>query len=145
MLIAKRFSLFSTLFKDIPNLVVWGKNTSIRSFCLPLLASDLQLMTSPSTVETLTPLRSSCCIRSMILLLPVLLKPLAAVNVYDRIGKALQLPGGSEPPFKYLGLITDFNGVDVHQYNDRIVMISVANYIDRILCMLPWLGNCFTD
>eukprot|EP00980_Cylindrotheca_fusiformis_P025376 scaffold13535_cov117-Cylindrotheca_fusiformis.AAC.2 len=60
-----------------------------------------------------------------------------AVNVYDRIGKALQLPGESEPPFKYLGLITDFNGVDVHQYNDRIV-ISVANYIDRILRSHGW-------
>eukprot|EP00980_Cylindrotheca_fusiformis_P021610 scaffold8458_cov76-Cylindrotheca_fusiformis.AAC.6 len=60
-----------------------------------------------------------------------------AVNTYDRIGKALQLPSESEPPFKYLGLIHDFNGVDVHQYQDRTVL-SVANYIDRVLRSHGW-------
>jgi len=34
-----------------------------------------------------------------------------AKHLYDQIGKALQLPSEDTPPFKYLGLIKDFNGL----------------------------------
>jgi hypothetical protein len=52
-----------------------------------------------------------------------------AKKVYEIIGKALQLPQESTPPFKYLGLITDFNGVDVNQHH---------SYISRFLKSHGW-------
>jgi hypothetical protein len=39
-----------------------------------------------------------------------------AKDLYAQIGKRLQLPSETMPPFKYLGLLTDFNGMDIHQY-----------------------------
>jgi len=41
-------------------------------------------------------------------------------RLHDQIGKALQLPSEDTPPFKYLGLIKDFNGLDVAQHSDTI-------------------------
>jgi len=43
-----------------------------------------------------------------------------AKRLCAQIGKALQLPSKDMPPFKYLGLIKDFNGLDVVQYSDAI-------------------------
>jgi len=57
-----------------------------------------------------------------------------AKRLYDQIGKALQLPSEDTPPFKYLGLIKDFNGLDVAQYSDAI-KLSCEKYIDRVLTM----------
>lgn len=60
-----------------------------------------------------------------------------AKAVYDAIGQALQLPTETSAPFTHLGLIDDFNGVDVRQYADRTVL-SCANYIDRVLRTHGW-------
>eukprot|EP00980_Cylindrotheca_fusiformis_P008178 scaffold1732_cov76-Cylindrotheca_fusiformis.AAC.1 len=60
-----------------------------------------------------------------------------AKDIYKRIGERLQLPSEEKPPFSYLGLIDDFNGVDVHQYSDRIVL-SCESYIDRVLRTHGW-------
>ena len=49
----------------------------------------------------------------------------------------MQLPGETSPPFSYLGLVTDFNGVDVHQHADRIIL-SCTSYIDRVLRTHGW-------
>ena len=43
----------------------------------------------------------------------------------------------TEDPFTYLGLITDFNGIDVEQSKDYI-QISCGNYIDRIYTSHGW-------
>ena len=43
-----------------------------------------------------------------------------AKDVCNRIGRALQLPSEKEPPFSCLGLLDDFNGLDVHQHNNSI-------------------------
>lgn len=60
-----------------------------------------------------------------------------AINVYDKIGKLLQLPSEDEPPFSYLGQLDDFNGVDVLQYHDRTVL-SCGKYIDRVMRTHKW-------
>ena len=60
-----------------------------------------------------------------------------AQRLYERLGKSLQLPTEKQPPFKYLGLLTQFNGVDVHQYNDSIV-ISAESYLDRVMKSHKW-------
>ena len=52
-----------------------------------------------------------------------------AKKVYDSIGVELRLPGESTIPFKYLGMVGDFNGVDIGQFNDSIV-VSCKKYID---------------
>jgi len=43
-----------------------------------------------------------------------------AKRLHAQIGKALQLPSEDVPPFKHLGLIKDFNGLDVAQCSDAI-------------------------
>ena len=35
-------------------------------------------------------------------------------KIYSIIGAKLQFPGKTDPPFTYLGLISDYNGVDVN-------------------------------
>jgi len=60
-----------------------------------------------------------------------------AQRIYNSIGRRLQLPSESTPPFKYLGLLTDFNGIDIQQYDDSIV-ISCHKYIDRVLTTHKW-------
>jgi hypothetical protein len=61
-----------------------------------------------------------------------------AWSIYGKIGKMLQLPSELEPPFKYLGLLHDFNGLDVHQYSDSIT-ISSTSYIEHILKTHGWM------
>ena len=60
-----------------------------------------------------------------------------AKDIYDRIGKALQTEKEEEPPFAYLGLVTDFNGIDIKQTNEYIE-ISCKNYIDRVMRSHGW-------
>ncbi|CAJ1962516.1 unnamed protein product [Cylindrotheca closterium] len=60
-----------------------------------------------------------------------------AKAIYKRIGNHLKLPSETTVPIKYLGPLTEFNGVDVTQYNDSIV-VSCHNYIDRVLKTHSW-------
>ena len=55
----------------------------------------------------------------------------AAKMIYDIIGKAMKLRNDYKPPFTYLGLIEDFNDVDIEQANNH-VQISCKNYVDRL-------------
>ena len=68
---------------------------------------------------------------------PCRIAPAAAPVGSFCIGRRLQLPTESAPPFKYLGLLTSYNGVDVHQYSDCI-LISCETYIDRVLRTHGW-------
>lgn len=43
-----------------------------------------------------------------------------AKQIYKTSGKKLQIPGKLDPPFIYLGLIDDYNGVDINQYRECI-------------------------
>ena len=52
-----------------------------------------------------------------------------AKEIYAIISDKLQLPDKPEPPFIYLGLINDYNGVDVNQCKEYI-KINASNYIN---------------
>ena len=60
-----------------------------------------------------------------------------AKEIYNIIGTQLQLPDEKEPPFKYLGLLADFNGIDIIQSADRITL-SCSHYISRVLTTHGW-------
>ena len=57
--------------------------------------------------------------------------------IFTIIGKHLRLPNEPEPPFKNLGLATDYNGIDLIQTNEYIE-ISCGNYIDRVARSHGW-------
>jgi len=60
-----------------------------------------------------------------------------AKRLHDQIGKALQLPSENAPPFKCLGLVNDFNGLDIAQCSDAI-KLSCEKHIDRVLTAHGW-------
>jgi len=47
------------------------------------------------------------------------------------------LPSENAPPFKSLGLLNDFNGLDIAQHSDTI-KLSCEKYIDRVLTAHGW-------
>ena len=49
----------------------------------------------------------------------------------------LRLLNETEDPFTYLGLITDFNDIDVEQ-SQEYIRIACGNYIDRIYTSHGW-------
>ena len=57
--------------------------------------------------------------------------------IYDIIGKAMQVPKRDKLPFTYLGLIEDFNGVNIEQENNHM-QISCENYIDQLCISHRW-------
>jgi hypothetical protein len=63
--------------------------------------------------------------------------PALAAKVFDQIGAALQLPGEDKPPFKNLGVVDSFNGVDVLQTRDYN-KISCESYLNRLLKGHSW-------
>ena len=66
-----------------------------------------------------------------------------AKDIYDKIGIALQTENEKNPPFAYLGLVTDFNGVDISQTNEYIE-ISCSNYINRVMRSHGWESENYT-
>ena len=60
-----------------------------------------------------------------------------AKAIYDIIGQRLMLPGEDKPPFAYMGLVNDYNGVQVEQ-SSHFVSISEGKYIDRVLKTHGW-------
>ena len=60
-----------------------------------------------------------------------------AKEIYGIIGAKLQLPGETDPPFTYLGLVNDYNNVDVNQQKEYIE-ITATNYIDRVVTSYGW-------
>ncbi|MCE2996259.1 MAG: hypothetical protein LW863_11705 [Flammeovirgaceae bacterium] len=60
-----------------------------------------------------------------------------AKDIYTIIGSKLQLPGEDTPPIKYLGLIHEFNGIDIDQ-DDQYIAISCSHYIERVLKTHGW-------
>jgi hypothetical protein len=91
---------------------------------------------APSTVLSLVANPSFSFAKWMTLPWHVPMKKLPAPSM-ARLAK-LQLPSELEPPFKYLGLLHDFNGLDVHQYSDSIT-ISCTSYIDHVLKTHGWM------
>jgi hypothetical protein len=71
--------------------------------------------------------------------------PTLAACIYDQIGKSLQLPGESSPPFEQLGLVDSFNGVDVLQTRHYIKLGCPTSTLDgssrHITGKLPLLMN----
>ena len=55
----------------------------------------------------------------------------------DIIGKKFQLLNEDKPPFAKLGLMTDFNGIDVSQ-TDTHIELSCATHIDRLATSHGW-------
>jgi hypothetical protein len=53
------------------------------------------------------------------------------------IGSRLRLINETEDPFTYLGLITDFNDIDVEQ-SQEYIRIACGNYTDRIYTSHGW-------
>ena len=60
-----------------------------------------------------------------------------ADKIYDAIGQKLQLPNEDKPPFAKMGLINDFNGIDVLQ-TDAYIKISCATYIHCLVSTHGW-------
>ena len=60
-----------------------------------------------------------------------------ADKIYNAIGQMLQLPNEDEPPFAKMGLINNFNGIDVLQA-DRYIKISYETYIDCLITTHGW-------
>jgi len=57
--------------------------------------------------------------------------------MYVVIGRSLRLEKEPVDSFSYLGLVKDFNGVDIEQSSEYI-QISCANYIDHVLPTHKW-------
>ena len=60
-----------------------------------------------------------------------------ARRIYDVVGKRLQLEHEEAPPLEYLGLLSEYNGVDISQTRDYI-SVSCSRYIERILRTHGW-------
>ena len=64
----------------------------------------------------------------------------AAKDIFKAIGKAIQFDAENRDkiiPFVFLGVVKDYNGVDIKQFKDYIEM-SCANYIQRLLKLHGW-------
>ena len=53
------------------------------------------------------------------------------------MGDALQIPSELDKTFTYLGLVTDFNGIDIENSRDYI-QIYFHNYIDKVMIYHCW-------
>ena len=60
-----------------------------------------------------------------------------AKKLYKMIGSRLRLLNDTEDTVTYLGLITDFNGIDVEQSQEHI-RIACGNYVDRMHTSHGW-------
>ena len=63
-----------------------------------------------------------------------------AGDIFEKIGKAIQFDAKKRDnviPFEFLGVVKDYNGVDIKQTKDYIEM-SCANYIQRLSKSYGW-------
>merc|ERR1712115_22364 len=60
-----------------------------------------------------------------------------ARDIFSVIGSALQLPKETKPPFQYLGLLDDYNGVAIQQTATHTTL-STGPYIQRVLRSHGW-------
>ena len=67
-----------------------------------------------------------------------------AIEIYNIIGASLRLPKEDKDPFAYLGLVSDFNGIDVTQTR-KFIKLSCRNYIDRIMTSHGWETSSPSD
>ena len=67
-----------------------------------------------------------------------------AIEIYNIIGASLRLPKEDKDPFAYLGLVSDFNGIDVTQTR-KFIKLSCGNYIDRIMTSHGWETSSPSD
>ena len=57
--------------------------------------------------------------------------------IYDIIGRHLMLAHEMEPPFKYYGILEEYNGITIMQSRDSITL-SCPQYIDHVLKTHGW-------
>ena len=57
--------------------------------------------------------------------------------MFNILGQLLKLPSKDKVPFKYLGQVDDFNGVDIIQ-SKQYIEILCQKYIDRVLKSHGW-------
>lgn len=55
-----------------------------------------------------------------------------AKNMFNVLGQLLKLPSEEKVPFKYMGPVDDFNGVDIIQLK-QYIGISCQKYIEGVL------------
>ena len=60
-----------------------------------------------------------------------------AIDIYDILGSHLKLPTETKVPFKYMGPIDDFNGINIVQSQEHIEL-SCSKYIKRVLISHGW-------
>ena len=60
-----------------------------------------------------------------------------AKEIYKIIGDRIKFPSEKSPPFEYLGLMNDYNGVKVEQTSTNIA-IHAKDYITRVLTSHGW-------
>jgi len=120
--------------KAIPHLVNSGKSTSLQSYDHRNSALKAPHSIYSATFEgTKTLLRHQ--VDDYAVACP---NEDLAKHLYDQIGEALQLPSEDTPPFKHLGLLNNFNGLDIAQHSDAIKLLC-EKYIDRLLTTHGWL------
>lgn len=61
-----------------------------------------------------------------------------AEEIFKIIGEELQEEKEEHPPLKFLGLLEEFNGIDLKQRNQYIEILC-KNYIDRVLITHGWV------
>jgi hypothetical protein len=120
--IVRWYCRFNMLLKYTLNRANFGRITSIRSFFLRNSTSK-HIIIHRADIDGK----------------PVLARRLEATAraVFNAIGRQLQLPGESGTHFAYLGLATDFIGVDVHQ-RQPYIELSVENCISRLSRCHGW-------
>ena len=101
-----------------------------------LQSPELAFMIEQSIPLPLTENKYSCFDRLTTFALACTNQALAD-KIFHIISKKLQLPKEDKPPFAKMGLINDFNGIDVQQ-TDSYIKISCATYIDWLVTTHGW-------
>ena len=118
-----------------PPTIRWGKHTRSKEISDEL---DFKCITHDQTIYSTT-------FRGVKVLLLCQVDDFALASpdediakaIYDIIGQRLTLPGEDKPPFAYMGLVDDYNGVQVKQ-SSTLVSISAAKYIDHVFKTHGW-------
>jgi len=119
------------------NLANSGKNTSLPSCDRLSSASKAPHMTGLCARPLSRVPEYSCCAKLTTLLWHALMK--TSPNIYViRLVKPYNYHLKIHPHSKYLGLIKDFNGLDVAQHSDAI-KLSCEKCINRVLTTHGWL------
>jgi len=124
------------LFKAIQNHVNSGKSTLLLSCDHHSSASKAPLMTGLSTRPLSKALKSFSCAKLTTLRLLALMNNSPSDST-TRLVNACSCYLKTDPPFKSLGLLKDFNGLNVAQHSDAIKLLC-KKHIERVLTTHGW-------